>query len=245
MTDDLVSVIIPVYNSQEYLAAAIDSVVAQSYSHLEIIVVDDGSTDGGAQVAQSYSQVRYEHQLHSGQAAARNRGVALSRGHYIAFLDADDLWVEDKLVKQMDVFTACPDMDMVLGHAIEFGATPPSPSEPGRHQVAPRAQPCHLPGALLITRTAFDRVGPFATEWRVGEVVDWYARATEAALNIVVLPDLVLKRRIHDENLGRREQAAQTDYVRVLKRALDRRRAQGHSLEEAPDRPFADPEPAP
>jgi glycosyltransferase involved in cell wall biosynthesis len=223
----LVSTIIPVYNAEEYLAAAIESILAQSYRPLEIIVVDDGSTDGSAAVARQFAAVRYYHQSNMGQGAARNRGLELANGPYLAFLDADDLWAEDKLVKQMDVLAARPEVDMVLGHATQF-RSPELASSDGRaapHQE--QALPCHLPGAMLIRRRAFDRVGPFDARLRVAEPVDWFARAREVGVRMVMLPDIVLKRRLHDDNLGVRERRSQLEYVRVLKRSLDRRRAAG------------------
>lgn len=87
---DLISVVIPCYNHGHYLSAAIESVLAQSYGHIEIIVVDDGSTDTTREVAQKYQQVKYVYQSNSGLSAARNKGIELSKGSYLLFLDADD-----------------------------------------------------------------------------------------------------------------------------------------------------------
>src|ERR1700758_706720 len=97
----LISVIIPVYNAEKYLAEAIESVLAQTYRPIEVIVVDDGSTDSSADIAKRFASVRYCFQSHSGLGATRNRGIDLSQGKFLAFLDADDLWVEDKLTHQM------------------------------------------------------------------------------------------------------------------------------------------------
>ena len=99
----LVSAIIPVYNCERYLAEAIESVLAQTYRPIGIIVVDDGSTDGSADVAKSFTdpQVRYFYQPNSGQGAARNQGTNLARGSFFTFLDADDLWTDNKLELQL------------------------------------------------------------------------------------------------------------------------------------------------
>ncbi len=97
-----VSVIIPAYNGDRYLAAAIDSILAQTYRDLEIIVVDDGSTDNTPQVAQQYgTAVQYVSQANQGVAASRNLGMAKARGDYIAFLDQDDVFLPHKLADQV------------------------------------------------------------------------------------------------------------------------------------------------
>ncbi len=95
----LVSVIIPVYNYDRYLGEAIESALGQTYQHLEVIVVDDGSTDQSGEVARSFAGrgVRYCHQVHAGIGPARNRGVELAQGEFLAFLDADDRWPLEKL----------------------------------------------------------------------------------------------------------------------------------------------------
>lgn len=103
----LVSVIIPTYNRASTICAAIDSALAQTYSAVEVIVIDDGSTDHTHQLLQSYQQDRkivYLRQDNGGAAAARNRGIGLARGEFIAFLDADDRWSPEKLTKQLPLF---------------------------------------------------------------------------------------------------------------------------------------------
>src|SRR5437667_12630279 len=111
----LVSVVIPCYNGERYLAEAIESVLAQRYEPLEIIVVDDGSTDRSAEVARHFGDaVQYVCQPHAGAAAARNRGVGLATGDLIAFLDADDVWTEGRLARQVQVLEADPSVGMVM-----------------------------------------------------------------------------------------------------------------------------------
>jgi glycosyltransferase involved in cell wall biosynthesis len=222
-----ISVVIPVYDGERYLAEAIDSTLSQALRPLEIIVVDDGSTDGSLTVARRYpSPVRVVEQVHSGAGAARNLGARLARGDFLAFLDADDRWPESKLARQWEAFRRAPTLDAVLGQARQLHDGP----EWTQGVAAPSCGPEHLvtgcvPGAMLIRCQSFFRVGLFRTEWRVGEFIDWFARATEAHLAIEVLPDLVLWRRLHATNLGVRERAAVIDYTRVVRELLRRRRA--------------------
>lgn len=218
--DRLVSVIIPVYNGERFLGQAIESVLKQTYRSVEVIVVDDGSTDGTAAVVRSFESVRYTHQRNAGQSEARNRGVDAARGELLAFLDADDLWTSDKLGLQFAALESDPELDAVFGHAQEFvGELVPGFPQPGK--------PALLPGAMLIRRAAFERVGGYDPRWRIGEPLDWYSRAREASLKMQTLDQIVLLRRIHGANMGIREQHSRDQYVAVVRAALDRRRGRG------------------
>jgi glycosyltransferase involved in cell wall biosynthesis len=115
MPSPLVSVIIPAYNAERYLIEALDSVRAQGHRPLEVIMVDDGSTDGTAGVVAQYPDVRYVYQANRGPAAARNAGLRLAQGDLIAFLDADDVWSDDKLAVQLTLLSARAESQIVLG----------------------------------------------------------------------------------------------------------------------------------
>jgi glycosyltransferase involved in cell wall biosynthesis len=223
--DPLVSVIIPVYNGERYLAEAIESVLTQPYRPIEVMVVDDGSTDGSAEVVKRYAPtVQYVFQSHSGAGAARNQGINLAQGDFLAFLDADDLWVKDKLTRQMTVFCDDRSLDIVFGQVQQFRSPDLDDQLKRRILGDGEVMPGYHPGTMLIRRDAFFRVGPFQTHWRVGEFIDWYLRAMEQGLKAFLLPEVVMKRRLHADNLGTRERKLQIDYVRILKASLDRRR---------------------
>ncbi|MCA1576927.1 MAG: glycosyltransferase family 2 protein [Acidobacteria bacterium] len=229
----LVSVIIPVYNYDRYLAEAIESVLNQTYERLEVIVVDDGSTDRSSEVAKSFADrgVRYCHQDHAGIGPARNRGAELAQGDFIAFLDADDRWPEQKLARQLAAFENDPALEMVFGQAVQLKNG--SEWEAGVKNKNPPAAgmvPGMVAGTMLIKEDAFFRVGDFPGGLKVGEFIDWYARAVELQIRSLVLPDLFLWRRIHDSNTGVRERQSVTDYARVLKAKLDRKRAEGANV---------------
>ena len=226
----LVSVIIPVYNYDRYLGEAIESVISQTHQHLEVIVVDDGSTDQSAEVARSFAErrVRYCYQDHSGIGPARNTGVELAQGDFIAFLDADDRWPLEKLELQLRAFESDPALEMVFGQAVQLQNGPEwEAGVKDKNPAAASMVPGMVAGTMLIKRTAFSRVGEFKGGLKVGEFIDWYARAVELQVRSLVLPDLLLWRRIHDSNQGVRERQSVSDYARVLKASLDRRRAEG------------------
>lgn len=221
-----ISVIIGVYNAEPYLAEALDSVLMQDYRPLELIVVDDGSTDASGEVAQRYEEVHFIHQANGGNGSARNTGVQAATGEFLAFLDADDRFTEGKLSLQMRALDGDPDLDMVFGHVQEF-ISPELDTETRASIRAPAATPMPwtAPNLMLIRRASFDRVGLFSTAVRVGVTVDWFARADEAGLRHRTLAETVLERRIHTQNNGLRERDSRSQYLHVLKAALDRRRA--------------------
>lgn len=222
----LISVMIGVYNAAPYLGEAIESVLIQAYEPLELIVVDDGSNDGSAEVAKSFPQVRYIYQENAGNGAARNRAVEAATGELLAFLDADDRFTPGKLTLQTGALDADPELDMVFGHVREFVS--PELDEETRKALrppAPEAMPWTAPNLMLIRRASFERVGPFSTTYRVGVTVDWFARASEAGLRYAVLPEVVLERRLHTQNNGLRERGSRSQYLAVIRAAMERRRA--------------------
>ena len=219
--------LIGAYNAAPYLGEAIESVLSQTYRPLELVVVDDGSTDGTNDVARSFGDaVVYEYQPNAGNGAARNRAVRLASGSLFAFLDADDRFLPDKLARQYAALAADPSADVAFGHVREFVS--PELTDAERRTIrpsAPQPAPWTAPNLMLIRRTSFERVGPFSETVRVGVTVDWYARALECGLRSVMLSEVVLERRLHLANNGIRERDAQHQYLRVLKSSLDRRRA--------------------
>jgi glycosyltransferase involved in cell wall biosynthesis len=222
----LVSVMIGAYNAAPYLGEAIESVFAQDYEPLELIVVDDGSTDGTADVARSFPQVKVICQENGGNGAARNRAVENASGELYAFLDADDRFTLGKLSLQKAALDADPGLDMVFGHVREFLS--PELDEETRASLrppAPEPMPWTAPNLMLIRRESFQRVGPFTTAVRVGVTVDWFARAAEAGLRHTILPEVVLERRLHTQNNGLRERASRSQYLEVIRQAMERRRA--------------------
>ncbi|MGD0119619.1 MAG: glycosyltransferase family A protein [Candidatus Binatus sp.] len=219
MNQPSITTIIPAYNCERYLAEAIESALAQRHHPHEIIVVDDGSTDDTAKVARRFEPaIRYSFQPNGGIGSARNCGIDLARGDLIAFLDADDLWLEGKLERQVQIFVDDPATDAVFGLVQQFDDTA------GRAIDAGEPMAGYLASTMLIKRASFDRVGPFRTDIKLGEFVDWYMRAKEKGLHSQMLAEVVLRRRIHDNNIGVRHRDSTGDYARLLKDALDRRR---------------------
>jgi glycosyltransferase involved in cell wall biosynthesis len=226
-----VSVVIPAFNGERFLADAVASVQAQDYGVHEIVVVDDGSTDGTAELA-AQLETRVVRQENQGPAAARNRGIGATTGEVIAFLDCDDLWTPGSLARRMGALEEDAELRVVLGR---FTAE-------------------YLPGALMIEypadddgsltsvkfstgvfrREVFDRVGPLDPSFRQAEDVDWFLRALELRVPMRIVDNVSVVYRRHRANLTCDHDLHQAYFARALRRSLERRRAAGHDVAPLP-----------
>jgi glycosyltransferase involved in cell wall biosynthesis len=226
-----VSVVIPVWNCEAYVGEAVASVLEQRHP-VETLLVDDGCTDGSVEAAlRAAPTLTVVRRDNGGIGAARNSGIRRASGELLAFLDSDDRWTAGKLTRQIALLEARPELDMVFGQVRQFYSPELGMAQQGP-PVAERSSG-QICGAMLIRTASFHRVGWFAEDVKVGEFIDWYARAMSAGLRHETLPEIVLERRIHGRNTGTRERDARSDYARVLKAALDRRRAADRSAGDA------------
>jgi glycosyltransferase involved in cell wall biosynthesis len=224
----LVSCIVPVFNGEQYLREALDSVLRQTYRPLELIVVDDGSTDGTSNLVASYGeQVRYVPQPNAGPATARNRGIAAARGDYIAFLDADDLWHPQKAALQVARFAARSDLDVCLTGVQNFWM-PEVQDEAQRYRDHRRGQavPGYTSVTLMARSRVFETMGVFASDLKHGADAEWFSRIEERGAVIEVLPDVLVSRRLHEANRSRHWAGrSQEEFLRLMKTLVERRRA--------------------
>ncbi len=227
MQRESISVVVPTFNRPAYLVEAVASVLAQTIPAAELIVVDDGSTQDYTDcLAPFRDRVTYMRQSNAGIGAARNTGVALAAGDFLAFLDDDDLWLPEKLACQIAAFRQQPDLDVVYGHAEHFLS--PEADDATRERlgrIAGKVLPTPLPSSMLIRRAAFERVGPFDPTLQLGVDMDWFARLSECGLVTTMLDATVYRRRLHATNINRTQRHEQPERLLVLKRVIDRRRA--------------------
>jgi glycosyltransferase involved in cell wall biosynthesis len=223
MSRPLISIVVPAYQREKHIGATLESIIAQEYRPIEIVVADDGSTDGTAAIAQSYPHVHYIFQSNQGPPAARNAGLANCRGDLIAFLDADDLWPAGKLDKQCDFLVRNPEVYCVLGRMINFLDTGMNRPEWVPESAMNDADALSL-GAALIRRSTFDRIGLFDSRYWYGDDLDWFIRLREAGLPMVVMQEVFLLRRIHSENISKNQSSLAKQYLRIIKAHMDRRR---------------------
>lgn len=222
----MITVIIPVLNRENFIAEAIESVLRQTYKDIELIVVDDGSTDDTSRIVKAFAErVRYVYKPHTTIGDTLNCGIELAKGDYFAFLDSDDCWTENKLERQIAELEKNQSVEAVFGlvqqiHQSRWTIEIQSLDvPPGQLLVG------YVPGTMLIRRESFLRVGGYSSDIKIGEGLDWYLRAKEKNLQTRVMSELMLRRRIHETNVGIVKKANRVDYVRILKQSIDRRRA--------------------
>ncbi len=221
----MISVIIPVYNGERFIAGAIRSALAQTRGPDEIIVADDGSTDASADIAASFEGVTVLSLPHRGGSAALNSGLAAASADLIAFLDADDLWAPEKLACQVAAIAETPSAEAVFGRVVNF-------TDAEGRIVSPSDVPTGLPAmvgasksAMLIARQAFDRVGAFDESVLAADFPEWYARALGRGIGMRFLDDVVAFRRVHKSNTTIvRKKDLHSDYLRTAREAITRRR---------------------
>lgn len=222
MARPLVTVVVAVYNGERFLREALDSVVVQEYEPLEVLVVDDGSTDASGEIARSYPSLRYLRQENRGPAAARNAAIALARGELIAVADADDVQLPHRLSLQVGYLLEHPEVSVTLGR--QEWITPPPGAVPDRVW----GDLDGVPLASMVARTSAVReVGGYDPALRTAEDVDLLIRLRERGHRLAIVPEVVVRRRYHGGNLvaGRREAPIPPA---LLKAKLDRARA-GHT----------------
>lgn len=228
--------VVPVHDGRRFLPAALASIGAQTFPPLEILVVDDGSTDGSGEMAAGFAGVTLRRQPQSGVASARNAGIAAARGDLIAFLDQDDLWTPEKLEKQVAVMRRRPELGYVLAWETVFlEAGMPQPSWV-RPEWLGEGHPGYVPGALLARRELFDSLGGFDPSFENGSDSEWLFRAADRGVPFEVVPVVLLHRRIHDANESRRAERLRPELLRTVKASIERKRraAPGREREQLP-----------
>ncbi len=225
---DLISCVIPAHDSAPVIGDAIASVLAQTYRPLELIIVDAGSTDGTRAVAADQApEARLLCLDDISPPAARNAGIGAARGDYVAFLDADDTWTEDKLALQMEAFRARPDLDLTVT-MVQNVWSDDLRREGERFESHRRGRP--IPGyattTLLARRSAFERFGLLREDLWYTDSVEWFTRVREQGGAIELLPEVLLYRRVRREGLSRRHaKQSRAAFLDFLKVTMDRRRA--------------------
>ncbi|WP_144776638.1 glycosyltransferase family 2 protein [Marinobacter maritimus] len=229
---DLVSVIIPVYNREHLVSQAIESVLAQTYKPVEIILINDGSTDGSLSVLRRFEalfpqQVRVIDQPNQGQILARNNGIQAARGEYIAFLDSDDLWLENKLERQIPLFE--PGVGLVYsgtevideeGHTIRVESADVTITGNIYPQLLIKNR--MTGGTVVVSAEALKHVGAFSTDFKAAENWDLWLRISKV-YSARAVRDPLLRYRVHDGNMSGDAQLMINAKLQIIEKYCDLR----------------------
>jgi len=223
-----VSVIIPTYNRAHVLREAIDSVLTQRYSDLELLVVDDGSTDHTKEVVSSYaSKLTYIYQEHKGVSAARNRGIKHAKGDYLSFLDSDDLWLPDKLSLQMKFMRDHPEIHICYTEEIWIRrgvrVNPMKKHRKYSGMIFEHCLPLCIvsPSSVLIARSLLEKVGVFDEEFEVCEDYDLWLRISARYPIYLIDTPLIIKRGGHDDQLSKAMNGQDRFRIKALVKLLE------------------------
>jgi len=228
-----ISVIMATYNGQLYIRAALESILRQHHAPLEIIVVDDGSTDRTPEIVSDLAEqrsapIRYIRQENQGQPSAFNHALRFARGEVIAFLDDDDLWPEDRLPAQLNYFAhtalSGEEIGIVLGRKFYFADNIKANEA---EMAAANQRPYHYAlGAALVARWVFDRVGIFDDHFCLVSDWDWFARARTMQIPTAIDPRVTLHGRIHGGNITQNRELGAKFTIEMIRRHMRRKQAQ-------------------
>lgn len=195
----LISVILPVYNGEKYLGEAIDSVFSQDYPRVELVVVDDGSTDRSWEIIQSYPGIKAVRKENGGVASARNLGVGLATGSFCAFLDQDDYWAPSKLSIQMASLSQEPTWGFVVCYCQQFIDENNPPSVPILPEIF-KPHKTYLPSSWLMRKEVLEEAGGFNESFRYGDDTNLLFALAERKVQHGCCSELLLYRRLHKQN---------------------------------------------
>ncbi len=233
MTNPLVSVIIPTYNRTQYICEAVDSVLAQTYRNIEVIVVDDGSTDNTEEILSQYdSKIKYVFQNNAGPSAARNNGIKQARGDLLAFLDSDDIWFPEKLERQIQLMKQSRNTGLVscgsyiINVSGEITASPIIKKNHENKKLFLKELMVHnvVSGggsAALIKKKCFEELGLFSENLWIGEDWDMWIRIAKH-YDIRFVEEPLIKCRAHGNNLHANTSRIEADAKQVVARNIER-----------------------
>lgn len=224
MTDaPLVSVIVPAYNAEKFLGAALQSIFEQDYPATEVIVVDDGSTDRTRDTALRFPSAFVLHQANGGAGSARNTGLDASSGELLTFLDADDVMLPGKISAQVTYLADNPQVGCVLTAQDIFvheGVKPP----PWVKRTLESPHRDYPPMSAMVRRSVYEMIGGFLQATAPGEDLDWLVRMRHAGVKIATISRPFVQRRIHGGNLTMDQDSMVTAMFKVFRSQADRRR---------------------
>lgn len=223
--------VIPAYNAEAFIGEALESILTQSVPPDRVIVVDDGSTDGTADVVRAFGgAVEYVRQDNTGPGGATTRGFAMVTSPWIATVDADDLWLPNKIERQFDFIEANPEVAGVFGRIAEFEGSAGSEVDENR------AYDGWSRTTMLLRADVAHEAGPLVDDAsKLGEMIDWMARIREAGHKLAMLPEVLSLRRLHPHSLSRRSRADLAKaYLATARAAMMRRRSGERALPQKP-----------
>jgi glycosyltransferase involved in cell wall biosynthesis len=201
MSAPFFSIIMPTMNAGKYLGDALLSVQNQTYKNCEIILVDGGSTDNTISISGQFSGIKLITQTGKGLFDAWNCGINAASGDLIGFLDSDDMFEPDCLENHTKLYQD-PSVSCTIGHMEFFVQENQVPPPEFKMSLLDKPHLAYMPGCFFGKRDVFDRMGLFETQWKILSDIVWFAKLKKSAEHIGIIDEVVLKKRVHQENLS-------------------------------------------
>lgn len=220
-----VSAIIAARNGEKYISQALESIVNQDYKKVEILVIDNGSSDGTAEIVKSYPCVKYVYFSEPNVALARAKGVELAKSDYIAFLDQDDVWVKDKISQQIHFLEKNVLYGGVVGYQklfLEEGVKKPHWLKAA---FLDDPQVGYLPSTFLVKRQVFEKINKGDARYPSASDAAWFFKAKALNILIGLLPCVLVHRRMHDENETHKVDDLHRGLLSVMRESIQRQRS--------------------
>ncbi len=220
MNNPLVSIILPLYNGRNFIESSINSVLSQSYNPFELLVIDDGSSDGSDDLVPSDPRIRLFRRQNAGVAASRNFGISQAKGTFLAFIDQDDRWYPEKLQLQMQVLLNDPEPGYVLtlmhNHLVETMQRPYwlNPELLTEDPVG------LLPSTLVVRRRIFAEIGIFTEDLVNASDMEWFIRAKKAGVQMRIVNQVLLQRNIHEDNCSSDNNTGKREMFSILRQKI-------------------------
>uniref|UniRef100_B8HY40 Glycosyl transferase family 2 n=1 Tax=Cyanothece sp. (strain PCC 7425 / ATCC 29141) TaxID=395961 RepID=B8HY40_CYAP4 len=226
----MVSVILPVKNRETLVRHALDSVFAQTYRPLDVIVVDGGSTDGTAAAAQSYEGVRVLQEESAGLPHAFNTGIRAVRADLIAFIASDDRWLPEKIAVQVAHLQQHPSTDIMITR-FKYIHDSLDTLPPGTRRERLEEEPIgRILETLMVRRRVFDQIGMFDPRFALSSDTEWFTRAKHAGITLNVLDQVLLHKYVHAGNLSNNAIAIQRELLLIMRESVARQRRKSCTL---------------
>ncbi len=229
----LVSIIIPLYNGEKYIGECLDSIFKQNYTNFEIIIVDDGSTDSSLQIIAKYKsqKIKIFQQNNGDVSNARNNGIKYSAGELIAFIDQDDLWLPEKLKKQVKLFEENLNTDLIFCDIIKFSNSGKKHHAKDKHQIALSLNETNLfsklivknvlmPSAVIVRKDSFIEAGMFDPTFKTCGDYEMWLRMAVQRRKFVYLPEALTLYRVHENNASKNAKLMFLDRIKAVEQAF-------------------------
>jgi glycosyltransferase involved in cell wall biosynthesis len=219
-----VSVILIVKDGEAFIAEALQSVLQSSVQPLETLVIDGGSSDRTREVAAGFPHVTVVPQSTQGLTQAYNEGIERARGELIAFISHDDRWLPGKLDRQLEAMREDPALEFtvtLVRHFLELGASAPRGF---RQELLDAPVPGFIMETLLARRRCFEVVGMLDPTYRSGSDTDWFARATDLKVPHLLIPEVLVEKRVHEENASLLNRQSNQQLLALLRSSVQRKR---------------------